>query len=311
MRKRVIVLTTREDMRGKIANGVRVAKAFYTLGYNVMIMEHGFFDEKKIEQADMILASGSLVYTKNVDGARIIHGAKRPNVPFVLWYFDACCPQWKSGKKRKYGNICKLIPYLDWLITTDHSYPWENHIGNYLHLMQGVDAEDFEERPPSHGNRQYDVIFAGNASGAHKERKALLTGLKEQFRVCTFGGDSGQSVYGRSFVKAHHKAKVVYVPAPPKIIPGPYWSNRIYLAAATGTPCVVGRTRGLSEHYMANKEVLYFDNASDLYRQIRRLLNSSRLRERMGKAARERTLQEHTYINRVETLMKGVFHNDI
>lgn len=311
MRKRIIVLTNRLDLRGNPANGVRVAKAFRELGYNVMIMGHKHLKNDRIHKADMIVASGSLIYKPNIGEAKIISRAKRLDAPFVLWYFDACCPQWKADRKRKYNNICKVIPYLDWLVTTDHSYPWERRIGNYINLMQGVDADEFTIPAPSHNERSYDIIFTGAFSGVHRERQALISGLKKRFNTRTFGTDSGMSAHGDEFLKAHHRARVVYVPPPPQMTPGPYWSNRVYLAAATGTPCVVGYTKGIERHYENNKEVLYFHTANELHARIRRLLGSTDLRKEVGDAARERTLREHTYTNRVKTLMEEVFPNDV
>ncbi len=72
MRKQVIVLTSRLDPRGTTANGVRVAKAFHNLGHNVMIMEHGELRRDRIKEADMVLASGTLIYKSNLGEAKVI-----------------------------------------------------------------------------------------------------------------------------------------------------------------------------------------------------------------------------------------------
>lgn len=308
MRKRIIVLTDRATKHKMMTNGVRVAKAFHKLGHNVMIMGHGRLDIDKIGAADMILASGTVVYARNIKEAAIIAKAKRPDAPFVLWYFDACCPEWRSGR-HKHEGVCKIAPYLDWLITTDHSYPWENKVKNYMHLMQGIDPDEFKSPPSTASdNKRIDVVFTGSFKGVHAERKPFWMDIRKRHSTTAFSTDGGNAVYGWQLVSAYHKARVAYVPLPPKSIPGPYWSNRLYIAAATGIPCVVGYTEGIEDHYEEGKEVLYFRNLMQLRSCIAKLLSDTHLREQMGRAARIRTLQEHTYTNRVETLMERVFH---
>lgn len=310
MRRKILCLTDRLDTHGVMTNGVRVAKACHALGYNVMVMEHKRLDADKIHEADMILAAGTLVYAKNRHQATVINKHRKPGSLFVLWYFDACCPQWKPGHG-KYAGICQMAPIVDVLATTDHSYPWEKHAHQYVHLMQGVDAGDFAGEVMPHDTRNCDVIFTGSRGGGHYERRSNLDALKEQCSLVVYGPDSNMfgAVYGRAFFQAHQNARVAYVPKPPKVIPGPYWSNRVYMAAATGTPCVVGYTPGIDAHYEHEREVLYFDTKREMLGHVRALVRDVTMRQRMGTAARERTLAEHTYTNRVRTLIERIRDN--
>lgn len=308
MRQKVIVLTDRLDAHHLMTNGVKVGKAFHKLGYNVLVMEHNGLDVNKIKQADVILASGTLIYRNNTRGAAIVAKNKKSHTPFILWYFDACCPQWKAGR-RKYDGIMSVVGYLDWLVTTDHSHPWENVSKNYLHLMQGVDEDEFNGVVAPYDKRPDDVIFTGSHSGVHDERRIYLRLLQHKFSMAMHGWDAAIPVYGNDFWRAHQKAKMVFVPLPPKVIPGPYWSNRVYTAAATGTPCLIGYTKGIEQHYENGKEALFFHDRDDLIKMADKLYIDAGLRERIGTAARIRTLKEHTYVARVQTLMKHVFPN--
>lgn len=307
MRRKVLCLTYRHDPHGMPTNGMRVARGFHELGYNVRVMEHGKIDPRAVQEADVIIALGTIIYKKNINEVVKVARTKRTITPFILWYFDACCPQWKPGHG-KYRGVCNAATNLDWLATTDHSYPWEQHIPNYIHLMQGVDAHEFQDALVSYSGGCCDVVFVGTQSGSHHERRTDLEYIKKHFSLATYGADSRMlgMVFGANLVRAYQDARVAYVPKPPRVIPGPYWSNRIYTAAATGVPCVVGHTNGIDAHYEHEKEVLYFDNKVELVRNIRLLLTSQDLRKKLGQAARERTLAEHTYTQRVKMLMEKV-----
>ena len=303
--KKIAIVTNRLDNRGNATNGIRVGRALERLGYRVAVVEHDALSAglPAIAAADLVLAFGTLLYPRNVEHADIIARSKRPRAPFALWYFDAVNPDFPHSR-RKFEALLAVAPSLDWLFTTDHSYPWETLVPKYKHLLQGVDLSDYKTLPPA-GRPSVDVIFTGGSHGAFSDRRKLLDAIAARFSLITYGSDSPLYVVGRQFIEAYQDARVALVPAPPAGVPN-YWSNRIYLAAGTGTPCVVGWAPGLEDHYSDGSEVVYFRSSSDMLEAISGLLKRPELRARIGEAGRARTLRDHTYEARARELLGAI-----
>jgi glycosyltransferase involved in cell wall biosynthesis len=68
------------------------------------------------------------------------------------------------------------------------------------------------------------------------------------------------------------------------------WSLSVMEAAACGTPSVALAIGGLVESIQHERTGLLAEDPNDLGRQVRRLLDDAELRERLGRAARERSL---------------------
>ena len=218
--------------------------------------------------------------------------------------------------RRRNASIKKVIPYIDILVTTDNNFPWENHIDNYLHLSQGIDPEDFNYAIGSNEGRTYDVIYTGSLTSREPERIQALEEIGQKFKSIIYTSSNGDklpelkkltlkgSVYGKDFFDAYQQAKVAFVPRPPSEIKENYWSNRIYLAATTGTCCLVEYVNGLEKEFVNSKEVIYSYNDSDSIDKIRFLLESPGLRARMGRNARKRTLENYKYSDRVKKILE-------
>ncbi|GAG40164.1 unnamed protein product, partial [marine sediment metagenome] len=120
---KILIIGKRLDGMGNLRNDVRVAKALEQLGHNV----HHVNPDKSPEKAggyDFILGFGQLLYMENLHLASKIARKKDPNTIFAIWSFDSCS-EIDAPSQRLNRKIKNTLPYLDWLITTDHSYSWE------------------------------------------------------------------------------------------------------------------------------------------------------------------------------------------
>jgi len=303
--RHIAVVTDLEDSQGNITNGVRVWKAFVREGLDAWIVPHSEVETGGAEGADLILMMGTVLYPQNVQQAAVLAARKESQTILALWYFDACNPAFEHSRE-KYESMQRIVPSLDWLFMTDHSYPWENKVRRFGHLMQGVDTREFSGEPDWNAERPIDVIFTGGTKGAFSYRGDQVREIASRFSVSVYGRNSGRRVYGEDFINAYRKAKIALVPAPPDVVAREYWSNRIYLAAATGTPCVVGYVPGIESHYTDGREVLYYLDSREMMAAIQTLLSSETRRIEMGRAARERTLREHSYQARVQTMIEMI-----
>jgi hypothetical protein len=301
----IAAVTNRSNKRGELANGVRVAMALQRLGHSVKIVDHAHLDLDVISDADLVLAFGTLLYPGHVAQAQTIRRAIRRGSKFALWYFDACNPAFRHSLN-KVGNMKRVAPYLDHLLMTDHSFPWERYAKRFTWLMQGVDRNEYEHATAPHESRRYDVIFTGTKMACFSEREAMLRQISRMASLRWIGANASNCIWGLNLFMAYQSAKVAFVPPPASSINDHYWSNRLYLAAGTGTPCLVGYTPGIEDHYVGDEEVIYFHNDLEMKTKLLALLGDTDLRKRIGDAGRARTMRDHTYDNRAQTLLNEV-----
>lgn len=307
--KRIVIVTNPKDGRGNKANGIRVGEALASLGHSVA---HASHDQAArgtgLEGADLALLFGTVVS----DEARRpglfakIRAQVKPSTALALWYFDLCCPGMKNSPWKN-TTMTRIAPRLDWLFMTDHSYAWEKHARNFRHLAQGVDPAEFAKTPEPHFSRLRDVIFTGGTQPPFQDREKALAGLRHRFSVVVYGRDAGKTAFGEAFWREHQKSRVVFVPKPPSWAPKRYWSNRIYLATATGTPAVAGWTEGLDEHFQDGRDLLFYRTQPELEDAVDLLLSDTEARIRVGTAGRRRTLTDHTYAKRAAELIAAIF----
>lgn len=300
---KILAITDRFNIHKETTNGIRVAKAFASLGHSVKVAAHDVLFEDDIQSADLIITFGTMLYPENLHQFKFIADMKQKYTPFVLWFFDACNPSFKHGH-RKFCNLMNALPHVDWFFGTDHSYPFENHAKNFYHLMQGIDPDDFQKAPFPHEPRAYQVIYTGGNGKHFQERMQMLDMIRRNFSLIMYGMH-GKRVCGSDFCRAYQNARVAFVPKPPPVVANQYWSNRVYLATATGTPCVVGAVPGIERHF-TNEEVLFFRNETDLKQCITALLFDPAYREKVGNAGRARTFKDHTYQNRCRELINVI-----
>jgi len=312
---RILIIANRLDGMGNLRNEMRIAKALKQLGYDVQRVGP---NKAPMEASGyhLILGFGQLLYKDNLYLIPKIAHNKDPKTLFAIWSFDSCS---EIDEPSRYLNrkIKSILPYIDWLITTDHSYPWENHAKQYLHLMQGVDPDEFNYEPSNNHNREFDLIYAGGIWGRYQERNQAIKELAKHFKMVIHCFDKHRfdgfknitfrdRVYGKDFFDAHQQAKMVYVPRPPSKVKADYWSNRIYLAGATGTPCVAEYVEGM-ERELNQNEAIYSSCGKDLIEKVFYFLDYPKERQTIGLNARKKILEKYTYKERAKTLMGAIF----
>jgi len=312
---RILIIGKRLDGMGNLRNEIRVAKALKQLGYDVQRVGP---NKAPMECSgyDLIVGFGQLLYKDNLHLVPKIAHSKDPKTLFAIWSFDSCS---EIDEPSRYLNrkIKSILPHIDWLITTDHSYPWEHHAKRYLHLMQGIDPDEFDYEPSNNHDRKFDLIYAGGIWGRYQERNQTIKKLARNFKMVIHCFDKHRfdgfknitfkdRVYGKAFFDAHQQAKIVYVPRPPSRVNLNYWSNRIYLAGATGTPCIVEFVAGIEEEFNEN-EAIYSNCDIDTIHKIFYFLDHPEERQAIGLNARKKILEKYTYKHRAKTLMETIF----
>jgi len=318
---KIVTITDATGSGGQVTNGVKVGRALARLGHTVSRISHKQIDKDHLRGAGLVLAFGTVVRAdyimcrkpvtmrgRDLQGGyfKRIRDLKDKDAVSALWYFDQCNPRQKHSPY-KFAAIQHACRDLDWLITTDHSFPWETKARNYLWLMQGVDPAEFDYTVLPPEPRAYDIVYTGGVDGHFGYRKKLINDLKVRFKVSAYGRGHARRVFGRDFFTVYQRARVGLVPHPLPEARDHYWSNRIYIATATGTPCLVGYVPGVEDHFTDGKEVMFYRTTQEASQKAYQLVNDPDMRREMGRVARERTLREHTYDARCRTMLDAIF----
>jgi len=312
---RILIIGNRLDGMGNLRNEMRIAKALKQLGYNVQRVGPNKAP-MECNGYNLILGFGQLLYKDNLYLIPQIARNKDPETIFAIWSFDSCS-EIDEPSRHLNRKIKSILRHIDWLITTDHSYPWERHAKRYLHLMQGIDPDEFDYEPSNNHNRKYDLIYAGGIWGRYQERNRAIKELAKHFKMVIHCFDKHRfdgfpeltfkdRVYGKDFFDAHQQARLAFVPRPPSQVKANYWSNRIYLAGATGTPCVAEYVKGMEKEFNQN-EVIFTDGIEGTREAIFHFLVHPKERQTIGLNARKKILEKYTYKERAKTLMGAIF----
>jgi len=313
---KLAIITNEYSKNGDTTNGKRVYLSIPHTGNDAYLITHDDLKAGDIEsiqnlyQSDLIIFMGTAIYPENLyQLEKVKKLVDKKKTKIALWYFDACNPNCKfTYIKEKYQRIKSILPYLDYLFTTDHSYPWEKEFKNYYNLMQGIDESEFKrEHDYLNHVKHWDVIFTGGFTGVHEYRKNNLDFIGKNFSWSIYGRSSPNKTYGEDFISNHHFSRTVYIPTSPPGLRDNYWSNRIYLAVATGIPCVVEHVPGIENHFKPGKEIMVTGNQGHLKETIQFLLNNPDKANMIGKAGRKRVLRDHTYAERIREMLGVVY----
>lgn len=158
-----------------------------------------------------------------------------------------------------------------------------------------------------------NVVFAG---GASPRRERFLVELVE-FGLALWGPGwrkttlrdycRGELPSTEDFVRAYAGATVAVnvhrTGAEDKNGDGSGVNRRTFEIAAIGAPQVVDARTDLGRHFEDGSELLVYSTPDQLKGQVKRALNEDKYRDRLANAARQRALQQHTYMHRMSELL--------
>ena len=156
----------------------------------------------------------------------------------------------------------------------------------------------------------YDIIFTGS-SHYHPEwpyRTQLIAWLHDTYgsRFGHYGPGGLPSLRGEELNNLYASAKIVIGDSLCKNFDYPWYSSdRIFEVCGRGGFLIYPKIQGLETFYKSDEVVLYdFNNFGQLKELIDTYLEDKTAREIIRKNAFERTIHEHTYTSRIQTIIK-------
>lgn len=242
--------------------------------------------------------------------AEVLRRLERLNIPTVAYHLDLYMGlrRWNEYHDHEYFKVKHFFTVdklmADWLNANTDT------IGHYL--PAGVfEPEcyiaDKDER------FDYDVVFVGSRR-YHPEwqyRPKLVQYLEQTYgkRFAHFGNDGKHIVRGDELNRVYASAKVVVGDTLCIDFTYPYyWSDRIYETTGRGGMIVHPYIKGLETQFEDGKEVVFYQygDMKDLKTKIDQLLKDADYREKIRSAGHQRTKRDHTYTNRLQTIIETV-----
>ncbi len=213
------------------------------------------------------------------------------------------CPISRGTVFRDYDLILSSLPnFVD-------RFRAEGLKSEYLKL-----AFDPKILPHLENQTRYDTVFVGTLSGDHTGRMRFLEQLarSERLKLWGHGIDSlppGSALHG-CYQGEAWALDMYQVLAQARIainyhldLSESYANNmRLFEATGVGTLLLTDSKANLHTMFEVGKEVVTYENVEDCIALIRYYSEHSNERDQIARAGQQRTLREHTYLNRMREL---------
>jgi hypothetical protein len=295
-----------------------VRKAFEYLGHEVIQLQENRTTLQQLRNvalnSDMLLITGTYgaLYTLN-DFIQVMYELAKANIPTATLHLDIFWGTHREGRKW----WLEPMFHTAYLFTADgdHQKEWKAFGKNHIWLPPAVrhDAAHFGKEQPMY---DCDVAFVGsNGRGYHKDVWKYRTELVDQLRIIckrnewTFKNPGGDSP------KVDRDDKLNDFYASTKIVIGDslclekedskYWSDRVPETLGRGGFLIMPQIDEL-ERFWPELPMYPWGDWATLEIIMRQWMLWSNDREELRKTNQQITTEDHTYVNRVKTILKEV-----
>lgn len=308
-------------------------KSLEALGHEVIALQEAQVTSEKVLEESMNSDMLVWVHTHGwstpgtLGMGAVLQFLKKANIPTVTYHLDL----WFGLNRQKDLETDPIYKSIEYFFTCDKKMAdWFNEETNVkgVYLPAGVFQDDM--RLDLDAPKTRDVIFVGS-KGYHPEwpyRPKLINWLRETYgsRFTHVGGDGDTgTVRGEALTQLYNQTKVVVGDSLVLGFDYPYyWSDRLYETAGRGGFQIFPQITGIQDQYVTYdfkvddggfwdqapapvELVTYpFDDFRILKERIDYYLEHDKEREEIRKNAYERTLRDHTYLSRWQTILDTI-----
>jgi hypothetical protein len=242
---------------------------------------------------------------------KILNNLKRYKVPTITYHLDL----WLGLNRQNDLRRDDFYRSIEHFFTVDKLMAdWFNQntkVKGHFVPAGVYDKECYIHEDYDRNDFQYDVIFVGS-KGYHPEhqfRPQLIDFLRETYKdkFLHVGGDGDTgTVRGHDLNKIYAMSKIAVGDSLNLNFDYPYYtSDRLFESTGRGAFTIYPRIVGL-EKYFNDKEIVWYEhgNLDDLKSKIDYYLKHDEERENIRFAGHERTKNEHTYLNRWQSILE-------
>lgn len=291
------------------------AKSIESLGHQVVRIQ------ENTAQADAVLRTALTcdvfvwVHTHSFkiqgDMSRVLKELKKANVTTVAYHLDLYMGlnRWKEYEGDPYLNG------MEYFFTVDKQMAdWlnKNTKTKGVYLPAGVFDKECIMLPQQRVG--YDIVFTGSKKyhPEHPFRPQLIDFLQKTYGQMFIhignDGEVGQQ-RGLRLDQVYRNAKIVVGDTLQINFDYPYYySDRLFEVPGRGGFSIFPDIKGVEECYEDGKEIVLYKHGDlqDLKTKIDYYLTHETEREAIRKAGFERTVRDHTYVNRWKTILETI-----
>lgn len=230
----------------------------------------------------------------------------------VFWCFDMIDCDDETLRARCLHRkqwMAETLPHADIGLCTDGDWVAEGAARHGLDadklvwLPQGFD-ERLQPAPPPARGQIIDLLLTAGKFRRGCERRSFIDEMRQTYGPRLHHVTRGH--YGADLANLVTHSKIVLAPDGPGT--DRYHSNRVYLLSGLGSFLLHPFFQGVAAHYRSDHEIKFYHDRQHLHELIAVYLDDAKVGHRawQGAAARERTLQSHTYRHRVAELLRVV-----
>lgn len=186
----------------------------------------------------------------------------------------------------------------------------ERGVNNTLYFPFGIDRGFVTQSVAPEPSLKADVICMGHATG-RPERNALMSSLATRFDVKTYGRgwelQNSETVGGERMVQAMRMGRV-HINFP--LTRAGYINIKcgVFESVGSGALLCTGRFDEMADFFRYGEEILGYEDAEDLSRQLEGLLADPERYGRMTERAFKRLVDEHLYEHRWMALFETIYN---
>jgi len=251
----------------------------------------------------------------NIINGVTVNKAKRlnPNMVVSNWTGDS-----RGFVPKTYKDVARVSDY-NFISSTGQLDMFRKEIDKPVNYLQiGYNPKLYYPDPKPNNNFTWDCIFVANHNPKEKypgtrERTRTCELLRNKFRerFCLYGDGwsrklrSKGSIDQKVLATTYHKSKVLISVSHFNDIDH-YFSDRLLMCMASGRPTISYRFPKY-ESYFANKGDLVIANTiQEIGDKVDWLINNPDMADFIGRSGAAKVFAEHTYLSRVNELLKMV-----
>ena len=263
-------------------------KSFQKKGFNVIIQEQEDWYSSNIKADINLTLRGKLSYHPNLDEINVMWNISHPDLITKQEYelYDICFISSEKYAEKLNNEVKTIVKPLLQCTDPDVFYTSKD--------------ESFSE----------NLLFVGRTRGEY--RKIIKDVMKTDFDVSVYGGGGWSNYIDEKYIKEefipNDELKKYYSSC--NILLNDHWedmriwdfpSNRLFDALACGAFVISDEIE--SAHTVFEDTVITYDDAKDLNEKIEYYLAHDEEREKLSQKGKEIVLKNHTFDNRVETII--------
>lgn len=296
-----------KHMWGKIAFSIFRNEAIKRMNIKLVNFAKSFSPDLIIVQKGEIIFPEAIRRMKKILKAKIVvwHAdspfsvlTSSPNIIYSLPEYDVCFVFEPYYTPEMIRAGCKRAEYLPF--ACDPSVHKE--------------VELTEEEKVTYGS---DICFIGNYQGLQSKRTKILQSLSDfDLKIWGNGWENlrdpnlskcivGRPAYGEEMVKIYNACKISINKNHEQSIMGV--NMRTFEAPACGCFLLTDELPELANFYKINEGIVCYKDISDLRKKVKYYLENPQRREEIAKKGQEKVRKNHTYIHRMEKLIKVTY----